>query len=463
MDRARYMTETEVESYRPGLPEASASPLDRARRAMERAGCGANQQMGTRWPIGCVALEITQRCNLDCTLCYLSDSSEAVRDMPLEEVFRRIEMIYRDYGGNTDVQITGGEPTLRNRDELLEIVRRVNARGMRATLMTNGIRATRTLLESLAECGLQDVAFHVDTTQRRKGYGSEVELNELRQKYIGLAAGLRISVMFNTTVHDGNFHEIPDVVRFFKVNAAHVRTASFQLQAETGRGVQGKRSSVITPESVAKQIERGADTPINFSASLVGHPRCNRYGLCLEAGGRLHDAFDDARFIGRMQSATAGLALQRNNPKRVAREFLLWLLSHPGHVALTLKWTLGKAWRMRRDLVGAKGRVRTLSFVIHNFMDARALERDRIEACSFMAMTGDGPVSMCLHNAKRDSYILQPVRTQASDGQRYWQPLSGQCTESNAVPRVSPGTYPLKRLKGRLRKERLGDHGGAES
>ena len=33
-----------------------------------------------------MALEITQRCNLDCTLCYLSDYSEAVPDPPMEEL-----------------------------------------------------------------------------------------------------------------------------------------------------------------------------------------------------------------------------------------------------------------------------------------------------------------------------------------------------------------------------------------
>ncbi|MGZ5431162.1 MAG: hypothetical protein ACXWEX_07135, partial [Thermoanaerobaculia bacterium] len=36
------------------------------------------QAIGRRYTIGCVAVEITQRCNLDCTLCYLSESSEKV-------------------------------------------------------------------------------------------------------------------------------------------------------------------------------------------------------------------------------------------------------------------------------------------------------------------------------------------------------------------------------------------------
>ncbi|MGB5081338.1 MAG: radical SAM protein [Burkholderiales bacterium] len=453
MSLTRCLSGDEIGAHRPApAPAHGTSPLEKARRiAAESGHSGPHQQLGSRWPTGCVALEITQRCNLDCTLCYLSESSEAVRDIPLEEIFRRIEMIRRHYGANTDVQVTGGEPTLRDRVELREIVRRVRASGMRPTLMTNGLRATRELLAELAASGLEDVAFHVDTTQQRRGYRSESDLNAIRRKYIDAARGLRISVIFNTTVHDGNFEEIPEVVRFFRAHAGAVRTASFQLQAETGRGVQGKRSSVITPESVAAQVERGAGTPINFAASLVGHPGCNRYGLCLEAGGRLHDAFDDPRFVARIQAATAGLVLHRNDLARTARGILHWLSGHPEHLGAILKWTLKKAWRMKRDLLASRGRVRTLSFLLHNFMDARTLERDRIDACVFMTMTRDGPVSMCLHNARRDSFILQPMRFHGAVGRRFWQPLTGNFTQSERLPGAAPETSP-KRLKGRIRQ-----------
>jgi hypothetical protein len=58
------------------LPRNRAVAMQRARANTEHAGCGGpGQQLGERWPVGCVALEITQRCNLDCTLCYLSEHS----------------------------------------------------------------------------------------------------------------------------------------------------------------------------------------------------------------------------------------------------------------------------------------------------------------------------------------------------------------------------------------------------
>jgi len=423
---------------------------------MHKAGCmSGNQQMGSRWPIGCVALEITQRCNLDCTLCYLSEHSEAVKDIPLEEVFRRIELIRRHYGVNTDVQITGGEPTLRARRELIAIVRRVRGKGLRPTLMTNGLRATRALLEDLAGAGLVDVAFHVDTTQGLKGYRNEAEINALRLAYLDRVRGLPLSVMFNTTVHDDNFDEVPDLARFFKANAGRVRTASFHAQAATGRGVHEKKRA-ITLDMITAQIELGAGTRINFRSSLAGHPQCNRYGLCLVVNGRLYDALDKPGFIARMQTATAHLVFDRTDPRRVMKEFLNWFCFHPVYWNETIQWAAKKAWQMKRDLLAVRGRVDTLSFFVHGFMDACSLERERIEACVFKTMTRDGPISMCLHNAKRDSFILQPIQMHTSAGRRFWQPLSGALSpEPVTAQQPGPLQYGRKRAKGRMRKQLL--------
>lgn len=442
------MTKQEIQNFGPDrLPGVGMTSIERARRAIDGGGYwNSNQQSGRRWPVGCVALEITQRCNLDCTLCYLSDNSESVRDLPLDEVFRRIDLIHRYYGSNTDVQVTGGEPTLRRRDELLAIVRKARTLGMRPTLMTNGIRATRPLLEDLAWAGLVDVAFHVDTTQRRKGYCGEMALNEIRQSYIERARGLPLSVFFNTTVHQGNFHEIPDLVRFFRANAGAVRTASFQLAADAGRGVHGIRGDAITPETVSRKIEEGAGTPINFGASLIGHPGCSRYGMCLEANGKLFDAFDDREFIGRMQSATAHIELRRNDAWGVTKQFLQWLIANPAFLIPVLRWAGGKAWEMRGNLIAARGRVKTISFLIHDFMDSGGLDRERIGACVFKVMTADGPMSMCLHNAKRDSFILRPVKLHGRGTGGYWQPRSGEIT-----PTREPTALTLAEPEGRTR------------
>src|SRR5262249_2155800 len=91
-----------------------------------------------------------------------------------------------------------------------------------------------------------------------------------------------------------------------------------------------------------------------------------------------------------------------------------------------------------------------LSFLIHDFMDACRLEGDRIAACTFMAATAAGPISMCLHNANRDAFILAPVRLLRQQGDRFWNPLSGTETDH---PRADSGdVVHHKSTKGRLKR-----------
>ena len=410
-----------------------------------------SQLMGRRWPIGCVALEITQRCNLDCTACYLSEHSEAVKDIPLEELFRRIDLIFDHYGPNTNVQVTGGDPTLRKRDELVAIVRRLSQKSMRPALLTNGIRAKRELLVELAKAGLVDVAFHVDITQGRKGYGSEVALNEVRKEYIERARGLPLSVMFNTTVVDRNFEEISEIVEFFVRNCDVVRLASFQLQADTGRTVLGRRSDAITIQSVQEQIEKGARSPISFDTLRVGHARCNRYGMIFVANNRAYDALDDRRSLEALLKRMPLLSFDRRSRSQVIATFVKGILTSPYLSFKAAGWLLRKAWQAKSDLWAARGRVNKLSFVIHNFMDACRLERDRVDACAFMAMTGRGPISMCLHNAKRDAFILALVRLSGPEGDCFWTPLSGEPMEKSAGTHRPPN--PNRRAaKARLKR-----------
>jgi len=427
----------------PGMREPRAplaDPRADMRLRMARTGQWRDHQMaGRRWPVACVSLEITQRCNLDCSLCYLSESSEAVRDFPLEEVFRRIDMIVQHYGPGTDVQISGGEPTLRRRDELLAIVRRLASCGLRASLFTNGIRATRALLSDLAVAGLTDVAFHVDMTQQRAGFASESELNALRGEYIERARGLPISVFFNTTVFDGNFDELQMLSAFFVRHADVVRFASFQLQAETGRGVLGARAQLISNDSVTRRLRQGSCAELQFNVLAAGHHECNRTGILLVVNGRAHDALADAAFAQRFMRETAHLKIDRGTPWRSVRSLVLAALRRPRLSLAALRWALALAWRLRRDLIAARGRVHKLTLFTHNFMDACALDSDRLDACVFMAMTQDGPMGMCAFNARRDDFLLRPLATSAGD----WQPLRGG---HDATP-----TFPVKWLKGRPR------------
>ena len=415
-NRGRYLSAREIEAWpaggdglpAPGPPVPGLyAPL---RWNLKRNGVWVPRQLaGRNWAMGCVALEVTQRCNLDCTACYLAEDAESHADPSLEEILRRVDMIQRHYGPDTNVQVTGGDPTLRSGDDLAAIVAHIRARGMRPALMTNGIRAKPGLLARLAGAGLIDVAFHVDLTQERRGYQTEAELNALRLDYMARASGLGLRIIFNTTLFGRNFHELPALVRFFRDHAKVVDMASFQIQAAAGRGRLGGREPRITPETVARGISQGAGAELDFDAVWVGHPRCSRYTTCLEAGGRLYPVLDDPGFLADLFSRTAGHAFGRQAWWRNAVSGARVARANPAIWPRAAGYVARKAWEMRAGLVESRGRVHKITFFIHDFMDSARLERERCESCIFMVATPGGPMSMCVHNAKEVRPVALPV------------------------------------------------------
>lgn len=450
MTETSYLSEAQIadlpaDSSTDGRPNA----LRRAREAMQAtAQWYPGQAMGRRWGVGCVALEITQRCNLDCTLCYLSEHAEAVQDTPLPEIIRRIDAIHARYGDRTDVQVTGGDPTLRKREELIQIVREIAARNMRPSLFTNGIRATRSLLSDLAEAGLCDVAFHVDMTQQRKGYASESELNSIRREYLERARGLGLYIIFNTTVFDENIEEIPALTRWFLTHADQVSFASFQMQAETGRGVLGQRDAALTRDRVISAIETGAESRLGFGVLQSGHRSCNAYAVALTTGSKTIPFYDDAPLFQELMDRTATLPVDRQSPLRVARTFIAWGLRNPSILSRIVGNFFHKLQKLTPALLTSRGRVNRISFFVHNFMDACHLDEERVKSCVFMVESAQGGVSMCVHNAKRDATILQPLRIMTDHGIGFWDPTTGDVTNSQGQHLPSVDLSP-KQLKGR--------------
>jgi molybdenum cofactor biosynthesis enzyme MoaA len=395
----------------------------------------STQVLGRTQTIGCVAVEITQKCNLNCTLCYLSEHSQSVRDIPISEVYRRLDSVVEHYGAGTHVQITGGDPTLRKHTELVEIVRYASGLKLYPALFTNGIGATPALLQKLARAGLKDVAFHVDTTQRREGYASELELNAVRLEYIERTRGLGLMVIFNTTVHADNFSELPELVRFFRDNADVIGMVSFNLQAETGRGDWGSRDDVIDQTSVRAKIEAGAGKVLPWDVVQIGHRECHSYMPTFVVNGHIHPVISDKKLFGDFLRDFQSVTADRHSTGFTLGGSYLWsLLQQP---AWWLR-ALGYAWSLAKPT--ACGLLRTrrsphkLSFFIQNFMDANNLQQQRLHACSFMVMTAEGPVPMCEHNASRDDYILKPLDITREDGSMlHYEPLVWQNTQPSRV------------------------------
>jgi len=219
---------------------------------------------------------------------------------------------------------------------------------------------------------------------------------------------------------------------------------SFQLQADTGRGTAGGRRALITIDTVAAALQQGAGSPIALDTPVAGHAACNRYVLTLVINGRVHDLFDDKGYLASLFTSLAGVQFDRQSRARALLTLTAALLRTPGVLLRGVPFAARKLWAMKRDLLASRGRAHKLSFFIHDFMDAGCLDCERIDACIFMVATADGPLSMCLHNAKRDEIITKPIQ----HGGAYWNPLTGKAA---AGGEASATSLTRKTLKGRMR------------
>ena len=130
------------------------------------------------------------------------------------------------------------------------------------------------------------------------------------------------------------------------------------------------------------------------------------------------------------------------------------MLKHSHLILPGIKFVAKQGWKMKWDLIKSGFKVNKISFFIHNFMDACKLETDRIEGCVFMVATKDGPLSMCMHNAKRDEYILAPLTMKSEKGEKIWNPMTGAFDPipEGTVFQMDPTLLPMKHAKGRVKK-----------
>ncbi len=89
----------------------------------------------------CALLEVTKRCNLQCPICYATSHNthdDNAKDCDLAKISTSLQQLLQ-HAGNVNVQISGGEPTIR--DDLEDIIQLVNNTGFSfVQLNTNGIR-----------------------------------------------------------------------------------------------------------------------------------------------------------------------------------------------------------------------------------------------------------------------------------------------------------------------------------
>jgi MoaA/NifB/PqqE/SkfB family radical SAM enzyme len=139
-----------------------------------------------------------RRCNLSCAYCNEFDDHS--KPVPTAEVFHRVDRLAAL--GTGVLTLSGGEPLLH--PDLDDIVGRIRARGMIATVITNGLLLTVDRIERLNRAGLDHLQISIDNVSPDEI--SKKRLKVLDRKLEWLAEHAEFDVTINAVVGAGIGH-----------------------------------------------------------------------------------------------------------------------------------------------------------------------------------------------------------------------------------------------------------------
>jgi len=156
----------------------------------------------------------TNRCNLACRHCYQDSDRKALADeLSLDEKLDAVDQMGAAH--MPMLAISGGEPTVSA--DLLPVLRRAASHGMHTTLATNGTTMTPKLAARLAEAHLRYVEISLDSVAPARhdafrGSPGMWDRAVAGAKAVVATEGLRLGIAM--CVHQGNFHEVRDMIAF---------------------------------------------------------------------------------------------------------------------------------------------------------------------------------------------------------------------------------------------------------
>jgi hypothetical protein len=273
-----------------------------SRPASTPRACAAETKRGCPFDCGlcpdhrqttcCVLVEVTNRCNLSCPVCF-ADSGPATAEPGLDEIEQGYRMLLAT-GGKPNIQLSGGEPTLRH--DLPEII--ALARSLKFPFVqvnTNGIRLAEdaTYVRRLKEAGLGCVFLQfdgVDDDVYRRLRG--VALLDKKLTAIRNCAEQQVGVVLVPTLVPGvNTSQIGEIIRFAVTRMPAVRAVHFQPVSYFGRYPHEPRNcDRITLPEVIRGIEEqteGAIRAADLHAPSAENPHCSFQGRFVVAPGGL--------------------------------------------------------------------------------------------------------------------------------------------------------------------------------
>lgn len=351
----------------------------------------------------CTALlEVTQRCNLGCPVCFASSGG----DVPPDPGPGVIEGWYRrllEAGGPYNVQLSGGEPTLR--DDLPEIVRMGRALGFDfIQVNTNGLRFATDpdYVAALADAGLSSVFLQFDGTEDdiyRIIRGRD--LFDRKLTAVEACARHNIGVILVPTVIPGvNLHNLGTIIDFALAHMPTVRGVHFQPVSYFGRYPQPPTDAdrVTIPE-VIRALEQQTDG--RLSADHFQPPGCEN-ALCsfhanyvLMADDTLHTWGSKPKTGGNCCCGTECQPESAAEGAEKARAFVAQKWVAPQQATPPQDGPSLGEW----DAFLERARTHAFSVSGMAFQDAWTLDLERLADCCIHVVSPDGRIiPFCAYN-----------------------------------------------------------------
>ncbi|MEP0754801.1 radical SAM protein [Trichocoleus sp. Lan] len=249
----------------------------------------------------CLTLvEVTDRCNLSCPICYADSGTEEVsqhssqsrRHRTLEQIERMIDAVVANEGEPQVVQISGGEPTIH--PEFFKILDITKSKPIRHLMInTNGIRIAkdRNFCDRLSqympgiEVYLQFDSFEAAALEELRG----ADLREIREQAIAHLNEFNISTTLVVTLKKGlNDGEIGKIIEY-ALQQRCVRGVTFQPIQAAGRleGFEHERDRYTLTEVRRSILQQSPYFKPEDILPVPCHPDCLAMAYALKVKGKV--------------------------------------------------------------------------------------------------------------------------------------------------------------------------------
>jgi len=384
----------------------------------------------------CAILEVTPRCNLACPVCFADASAARAGEPEADEIVERCRALLATRGP-FNIQLSGGEPTVRN--DLPELIMRLREAGAPfVQLNSNGVRLAceagyaRRLKQAGLDCVfLQFDGLTADVYKTIRG----CDLFRLKAAAIANCAEAHLGVVLVPTLVPGvNTDQIGAILRFALERVPAVRSVHFQpvsyfgrypgsRRGENGSEARPQDSDRITIPEVLEAIERQTDGLMcarDFHAPSAENAYCSFQGkFHVAADGQVEPA--PAPKTASCCSTTQPL-VQLGSPHRQSDGGEL----RRAREAVSRQWAFpvihdsveessccsGTEFASFDAFLAAEARALSVSGMA--FQDAWNLDLDRLRECFLHVATADGKmVPLCAYNLT------------SCNGQTLYRPLNG--------------------------------------